>query len=387
MFFFDYIRYSVLGMLNKKSRIMLTVISILIGIISVTVISNIGSSGQLAVDNELNKLGLNGISIKSKKMDLDTEDAYKVKECLGNNYSVSTFSKNVGEGYYNNKKSDLVVWGGEEDILKILNFNVIYGRGIRKKDVSDHKNIAIITESASKKIFNKVNSIGEKITIKSPVKLVDLIVVGVVDNSGLYEKISANMPSFIYIPSTVYKDIYGDYSIGDISLVGQENEDLNSLGENVIKILSPKKELYFENINNYKKTIGNIADLVTLIITLIGAISLIVGGISVMNTMLVSVNERKKEIGIKKALGETNVSIMAEILTESLIIVVFSCILGMMIGIFISYIIVKLCDIELSISVSSLLSSFVFSVFTGSIFGIYPAYKASKLDPVKSLSN
>lgn len=104
-----------------------------------------------------------------------------------------------------------------------------------------------------------------------------------------------------------------------------------------------------------------------------------------MNTMLITVNERKKEIGLKKAIGFTNISIMAEFLLESLIIIFISCILGVVSGIFIAYILVNLYGISLRIDFSSLIKSVIFSFITGGVFGIYPAYKAAYTDPIESL--
>jgi len=125
--------------------------------------------------------------------------------------------------------------------------------------------------------------------------------------------------------------------------------------------------------------------IVALIITLIGAVSLVVGGISVMNTMLISVNERKREIGLKKALGSTNGSIMFEFLIETLIIVLISCIMGIGLGLGISYLLMKSYGIKLIIDFKNLILAVVFSLFIGVVFGVYPALKASRLNPVESL--
>ena len=200
-----------------------------------------------------------------------------------------------------------------------------------------------------------------------------------------------NIPPFLYIPSSNFSNLFGGRFLGEISVVGKGEEDVCEASQRAITYLEKDKPnrniFYYENMNSYKKSISNVINIITLIITLIGAVSLIVGGISVMNTMLISVNERKKEIGIKKAIGSTNFSIMLEFLIEALIIVLISCILGIAAGGLISYFLMNSYGISLVIDIKSLLLSVFFTVLVGGVFGIYPAYKASRLSPVESLKN
>lgn len=391
MYISDYLRFSVKGMLSKKSRFFLTVLSILIGIISIIVISAIGSSGQYAINDELDNLGLNGSSIKSKSYNLTLEDAESVKTYLGSDFMISSMSKEIATGNYNNKKYNLFLWGGEEDALDILNMKIIYGRGIRKNDITENKNIAVITKNSAEKIFGKVNCVGEEISIYTPIKQNNFTVVGVADNSNIYDMISENIPPFFYIPSSVFLDMYNLENVAEISVMSTDAADVDSASDKAISYLEDKKYttdmLYYENLNAYKKSISNVTGIVALIITLIGGVSLIVGGISVMNTMLISVNERKKEIGIKKAIGSTNFSIMLEFLIESLIIVMISCILGIGIGLIISYLLINIYGITFVINLKTICIAVLFSVLIGALFGVYPAYKASKLNPVESLKS
>ena len=391
MFFCDYLRFSFKGILSKKSRFLLTVLSIFIGVISIIVISAIGSSGQNAINHELECLGLNGTSIKSKKYDLTMEDVHEVKDYLGSDYLVSSMSKEIVKGIYNNKEYNIFMCGGEPDALKILNMNVIYGRGIREKDISCNKKNIILSKNNSVKIFGKENSVGEKIKIQSYIKNMEFTVVGIVDNSNIYDMVSENIPPFIYVPSSVFMEMFNTKYIGEISVVGKYGKDVSVASDSVIthfEDINPQKNsLYYENMNSYKKSISNVIGIITLIITLIGGVSLIVGGISVMNTMLISVNERKKEIGIKKALGSTSFSIMLEFLMETLIIVLISCILGIGIGIFLSYALMNNYGISLVVDAKSLFTAVISSVAIGSLFGIYPAYKAAGMNPVESLKS
>ncbi|MBE7021430.1 MAG: FtsX-like permease family protein [Ruminococcaceae bacterium] len=391
MFFCDYLRFSLKGIFSKKSRFFLTVLSIFVGVISVIVISAIGSSGQNAISGELEGLGLNGASIKSKRYNITSSDVEKVKDYLGGGYYVSSMSKELASVKYNGKDTNVFLCGGEPDALNILNMKVIYGRGIRDKDIEKSKNNMILSKSSAGKIFGEENCIGKKAKIHTPFGSGEYTVVGVVDNSSIYDMVGDSIPPFIYIPSNNFSSLFGGRFLGEISVVGKGEEDVCEASERAIAYLEkdkPSKNIfYYENMNSYKKSISNVIDIITLIITLVGAVSLIVGGISVMNTMLISVSERKREIGIKKAIGSTNLSIMLEFLIEALIIVLISCILGIAAGILISYLLMNSYGISLVIDVKSLLLSVFFTVFIGGIFGIYPAYKASRLSPVESLKN
>ena len=391
MFFYDYLRFSFKGIFSKKSRFFLTVLSIFIGVISVIVISAIGSSGQNAINGELEGLGLNGVSIKSKKYNITHSDVDKIREYLGDNFYVSSMSKEVASAKYKNREVNVFLCGGEPDAVNILNMNVIYGRGIRQKDIEKGKNNVILSKNSAKRILGVEDCVGEKIKIQTPFGNGEYTVVGVVDNSSIYDMVGDNIPPFLYIPSSNFSNLFGGRLLGEISVVGKGEEDVCEASQRAITYLEKDKPnrniFYYENMNSYKKSISNVINIITLIITLIGAVSLIVGGISVMNTMLISVNERKKEIGIKKAIGSTNFSIMLEFLIEALIIVLISCILGIVAGGLISYFLMNSYGISLVIDIKSLLLSVFFTVLVGGVFGIYPAYKASRLSPVESLKN
>ncbi|MBE7014794.1 MAG: FtsX-like permease family protein [Ruminococcaceae bacterium] len=389
MFFYDYLRFSFKGLFSKKARFFLTVLSIFVGVVSIIVISSIGSSGQNAINMELENLGLNGTSIKSKKYNLTTKDVENVKEYLGSKYLVSSMSKEIATGIYQSKELNLFLCGGETDALDILNMEIVYGRGIRDKDVKENRKNLILSKNNSKKIFGKENSVGEKITILTPFSQNEFTVVGIVDNSNIYDMVSENIPPFLYVPSSAFLEMFKSEFVGEISVLSKNEEDVSVVSENVITYMEKENDgkniFYFENMNSYKKSISNVVGIVALIITLIGAVSLVVGGISVMNTMLISVNERKREIGLKKALGSTNGSIMFEFLIETLIIVLISCIMGIGLGLGISYLLMKSYGIKLIIDFKNLILAVVFSLFIGVVFGVYPALKASRLNPVESL--
>ncbi|MBE7029230.1 MAG: FtsX-like permease family protein [Ruminococcaceae bacterium] len=391
MFFNDYLRFSFKGLFSKKSRFFLTVLSIFIGVISIIIISAIGSSGQNAINMELEALGLNGASIKSQGYNITLSDVEDVKNYLGNEYLVSSMSKEIARIKYRDKESNAFLCGGEIDALEILNMEIIYGRGIRESDIKNNKKNVILTKSSAEKLFDKANCVGEKISLTTPFKSQEFTIVGVVNNGNIYDLVSEHMPPMIYMASVTFLDMYNGKYVGEISVVAKGENDVAAASDSVISYLEKDLEfkniLYYENMNSYKKSISNVLSIITLIITLIGAVSLIVGGISVMNTMLISVNERKKEIGIKKAIGSTNVTIMLEFLLETLIIVLISCILGIITGLLISYILMKGYGITLVVSLKSMIVAVLFSVLIGAVFGVYPAYKASRLNPVESLNS
>lgn len=388
--FFDCIKYSLKGLLSKKIRFLLTVISIFVGIVSITVISAIGNSGKTAVVNELEALGLNGATIKSKKTSIPYENIENLKEKFGNECYISSLVREPAILSINNKEYDTVVWGGEEEIFDILSLDIIYGRGIRKNDILENKRVIILTENISKRIFENSDSLGKVVHIETAKGIFPFTVVGITATSKVYDMVSENIPAFVYIPETSFSDISVMSGIKEISVMSKTGKDIELFCKNMIEFLEKednKNNYYFENMNMYKKSISDVLEIVTIIVTLVGAVSLLVGGVSVMNTMLMSVNERKKEIGIKKALGFNNYLILAEFLLESLIIIVISCILGVVAGLFISYVVMTFFGLKLVIDFSLITKAILISFISGMVFGVYPALKASGIDPVKCLNN
>lgn len=385
----DYFTSSIKGLTAKKMRTTLTFLSILIGVCSITLISAIGTSGKATINHEMDKLGLNGISIISTKKTMDEsqllseDDAEKLREYLGNGFQVSANLNDYGriKGF----DGEVKICGSEKDMLSILNLDLIYGRGITRKDVLNSTNVAVIDEKLARKLFGREDVLGEKLELEGTD---GLTVVGVLKNDDeITDKLQIQIPSIVYIPVTTVQEIMNTEVVSSISVSSPSDKNLDNYVPGIIQFLKTERNQTFkaENLNQQKSQINNIADIVTLIIAIIGGISLVVGGLGVMNTMLVSVSERKKEIGIKKAIGATNVDILLEFILEAMFLTVLSGITGILVGIGVGKFLTEFYGLIFVMDTDIIWISFVVSVVIGVLFGGYPAWKAARLKPMDAL--
>ncbi len=209
-----------------------------------------------------------------------------------------------------------------------------------------------------------------------------------------------NTPVTVYFPLTVFEQIYGMSAdpYYQIYLLAEQDADTAAVTAQVVDLLEKRHQCYgediyqYESFNDYLATVNTVINVVTMLISLVAAISLIVGGIGVMNIMLVSVTERTREIGIRKALGAKTRSILLQFLSESAIITMIGGLIGIAGGIAGAFLIARIVaavnpmfTFTPSISVSTILVTTAFSSAIGLFFGIYPAKKAAKMSPIEAL--
>ena len=275
--------------------------------------------------------------------------------------------------------------GSEKDMLSIMNLKLAYGRGITLKDVENETQIAVIDEKLARKLYGTEEALGQLLQLNGSE---GLTVVGILKNDDeITDKLQIQVPSFVYIPVTTAQKMLHTTAVTAISISASEDKNLDNYVPGIIQFLEKEKNQTFkaENLNQQKKQINNIADIVTLIIAIIGGISLVVGGLGVMNTMLVSVSERKKEIGIKKAIGATNGNILLEFILEAIFLTVLSGITGILSGIVIGKCLTDFYGLIFVMNTDIIWVSFAVSVVIGVLFGGYPAWKAARLKPMDAL--
>jgi len=401
MLIFENILLALTSIRSNKMRSFLTMLGIIIGISSVIAITSIGDSAKGAVGKEFEAYGMNNMYIYLnweftqdgvQEYDLifpEDIEALKARFPEDIRYAVPNISASsdvrvgrtdgkinmsgVGADYHQHKK----------------NMKILHGRMINRSDVEGSKDRIVIEKKAALNLFNKENAVGETIGVVINGEMKDLTVVGVYDvPASIFEGMMMSTSYSTYVPYTILQT--GDKSIWSIELYTNEAKNQDVLGNEFTKYLSRIKgkepNFYlFESAESQLGLINQILGTLSLAIGAIAAISLVVGGIGIMNIMLVSVTERTREIGIRKSLGARTKDILQQFLIESMIISAIGGVIGTALGIAIAGVGMSFANIAVVIDPKVVVLAVAFSALVGMFFGLYPARKAAKMDPIEAL--
>lgn len=384
------IRYTLKCLFENKLRFSLTVLSISVGVISVLIVNSVSNYGVTAVSSELDSLGMNGLIVTSESSNakLTDEEVSKISKLDGVE-EVAPVTINTSKVYGNAEMEDTstMIWGIDDRASNVVSFELLYGRLINKGDIKSNSKVCILDQSLAVELYGKENIVGKTVKLLCNSTVEDFDVVGVVKTGkGIMQSLMGNyFPAFLYVPYTSFENSpnYNQFflKIND----SKSSEEITALVEAELNGRKGSENYAVTDLATQKGSLDSMLNIVTLILTVIGAISLFVSGISIMNIMLISVNERTKEIGIKKSIGATNKDIMLDFLTESIIIAVIGTVLGIIFSITIVKIAAIVFDLDIYIQITTIIYTVCISVVLGIVFGIFPAYKASKFKPVEAL--
>lgn len=389
----DTLSYAMRNTFRKKSRAVLTMIGIIIGVTSVIVISCISACGTTAVNNELDSLGLSGMNIsvkEGKKLPLTNSELDIV---LANNYidSATPVMALPSSFQLGDSSSEVITWGINETAQDTVSLKVLFGRFFDKNDIASSARVCMVDKAFSSQNFGTDNIVGKTISVNINGAIEDYRVVGVLKTgSGMLQNaLTGYVPSFVYIPYTTASEITGQNNYNQIITKLKAGADIDKLSDRITKNLNYSQGIdsgyTATNTAKQRDILANILNIVTLILTAIGGISLIVAGLSIMTVMLVSVSERKREIGIKKSIGASKKKIVSEFLTEAFLLSFFGAAMGVALGLIISYIGTAMMEMTLIIDWKSIGFTVLFAIISGVIFGVYPSIKAAKLKPIDAL--
>lgn len=398
----EFIKNAIRNLSRKKTRTLLSVLAISIGVTSVIIIWAISNTGAQKINEEFDSLGLDGITIGKSVNNISAaigDDEFEIVAANANVEKATPiiYSYSVISQQDNKNPISCIAWGIPDDAGEAVSLEILHGRMINSDDMQNESNVCLIDENTSMEIFGKENSVGKNLTIISEGKNFDCEIVGIVrTGSGILQNMMGNfIPTFVYTPLTFAEKIEkrDDYDRITVKLKGEKRQTLDEICESLnlqlIEALDEKSKnttsYSVTNMANQRESLMSIMNLITMILTAIGGISLLVAGMGIMTIMTVSVNERTHEIGIRKAIGASKIRIMFDFIVEAIILTL----LGSLIGIAISYLIAFICQIifkfQLVINLKNVIIVSVFSIFIGVLFGVYPAFRASCMKPVDAL--
>lgn len=381
------------GLKQRKGRTALISLSIAIGVFSVLIISIISDNGVNLINGELDSLGICGVSISKTATEneemLSNDDLDNIKKQY---YVESATPIITANGFLkNNDNSAALVCGIDENARSVISVETVSGEKIEYSDIVSKNMVCQIDEETAKEIFENKNPLGKEIDMFLCGEVNTFTVVGVVKESSsvLQTSVGELLPKLIYVPFTTLQKIMGTSKINQIA-VDFSGEFSNDVCVEKIKSVIGSKKIYsstlqVEDLNKQRNTLNNLLDIITVVLKLIGGISLIVSGIGIMTIMLVSVNEKTREIGIKKSIGAKKSNIVFEFIFES----AFISALGGLFGVFLTFTVVLIAKLFFSllivINIKTIFLILFVSIICGIVFGVYPAIKASNLKPIDAL--
>lgn len=396
---------AVQSIINNKLRTSLTILGVVVGIFSIIVIMTIITMLQNSIENGLSMLSKNTFQIQKhepmqgpghnrsdrNRKDITIDEAVRLKELLTQAQYVGAeqwrFGKIVKYGNLETNPN-ISVAGATVDAMRTNEWNVDYGRDLRENDVEYSANICLLGPEIVDKIFPNLNPIGQTVRVDNqPLKVIGVL-------QAQPAMFGESRDNYIVMPITTWQSIYGKYNGSvNITVTAPSKEAYNDVIEAAIghfrKIrkvpVGQPDDFYIFSNESMITQVNTITGPIKIGALAVSLVALIAAGVGIMNIMLVSVTERTKEIGIRKAIGARKSSILIQFLIEAVILCIVGGIAGIALGIGIGNFAGSFLTAQMAIPYDWVLIGITMCVIVGLIFGTYPAYKAANLDPIEAL--
>jgi putative ABC transport system permease protein len=387
---------------RNKMRSMLTALGIIIGVASVVAMVAVGNGAQARITSQVSALGQNLLMVfaGSKKSGgvnsglgsasaITLDDAGAIQREVPDVAAVSPEVSVTAQAIANGRNWSTSVVGESPDYLKIRDWKLSAGSMFNGSDVRSAAKVAVIGSKTANELFGPLNPVGQSVRIKN----IPFTIIGLLETKGAGMG-GANQDDRILIPyTTAMKRITGDRYLRSVNVEIRSSDRMDIAQQQITSLLRQRHRLTSEqtddfNIFNQKEiadTVNSISKIITLLLGSIAGISLVVGGIGIMNIMLVSVTERTREIGIRIAVGAQPGDIRLQFLIEAVTLSLLGGLIGVLCGVGASHLVGMFADFKAVVSTGSVVLAFGVSSVIGIFFGFYPAHKAAALDPIVAL--
>ncbi|MBQ7476739.1 MAG: ABC transporter permease [Selenomonadaceae bacterium] len=402
MLFTELIKMAALSLVANKLRTLLTMLGIIIGVAAVISMVSVGMGVRSNVVSSISRLGSNMLIVMAGSSNrggvrggagsmqtLTYDDAKAIKARVKNIDYVSPTVQGSYQIVYGHENWSTTVTGVIPEYAQIQSLTMQSGIFFTEHDVEIRNRVAVIGPTVATNLFNSVNPVGKKIRVGNAPYTVIGLLAGKGQSTG-----GQDQDDVVLIPLTTAQErLMGITYVRSVNVQVSSQEKMDEVQANIEKLLRQRHRIRegneddfnVRNMTSLMETMTQTTTMITLLLGSIAGISLVVGGIGIMNIMMVSVTERTREIGIRKAIGATYNSIMLQFLIESTMISVLGGVIGIFIGIGAATAISVFGNFTTVISGASIAASFGFSLFVGIFFGMLPARKAARLDPIDAL--
>ena len=385
---------SLKSLFSAKIRSLLTMGGIAVGVFSVVLISAVGSIGTEQVSRTMLSMGVDTLLVQAAdrtvSVTLTDNDVSAVRKIDGVSDAMPLMSS-ITEARMLENRLNCWVWGVDKSADKLISLCAKHGRLITNADDAEKAKVCVIDEQFALDTYGRSNVVGKTMRLFLGGKFHEFEIIGVAKSglSALQGMMSGVMPSFMYIPISTMQRLCGRMTYDKIAVkIADLNED-KVIVEKVMEKLNTMNNhidgYICNNLLSQKSSLESILSIVTAALSMVAGISLFVSGISVMTTMMMSVSERTREIGIKKAIGARKRDICAEFLAQSVSLALIGGLAGIILGILVSFVGCLILKVPFSLNFVYIGVSAAAAVAVGAVFGVYPALKAAGLNPAEAL--